>query len=243
MSTKELSRLEVMQKLSEKLMSQKEAASMLAVSVRHVKRLLSAYRRYGAQGLVSKRRGRPSNNRLAKATKHKALDLLKSKYQGFGPTLAQEKLVEVEGLKISDESIRQLMIAEGLWKARKARKVAVHQMRERRACFGELVQLDGSPHAWLEDRGPACSLLVYIDDASGRLGELCFVESESFFSYVKASKAYFERHGKPVAFYSDKHGVFRVNAKNALSGSGMTQFGRAMKSLDIGDHLRQHPPS
>jgi transposase len=233
MSTKELSRLEVMQKLSEKRMSQKEAASVLAISVRHVKRLLRAYRRYGAQGLISKRRGRPSNNRLAEASKQKALDLLKSKYQGFGPTLAHEKLVEGEGLKISDESIRQLMIAEGLWKARKARKVTVHQMRERRACFGELVQIDGSPHAWLEDRGPACSLLVYIDDATGCLGELRFVESESFFSYAQASRAYFERHGKPVAFYSDKHGIFRVNAKNALSGTGVTQFGRAMKSLDI----------
>ena len=114
-STKELSRLEVMQKLSEKRMSQKEAASVLAVSVRHVKRLLSAYCQHGAQGLISKRGGRPSNNHLAKATRQKALDFLKSKYQGFGPTLAHEKLVEKEGLKISDESICQLMIVEGLW--------------------------------------------------------------------------------------------------------------------------------
>ena len=102
-----------MQKLSEKRMSQKEAASVLAVSVRHVKRLLSAYRQHGAQGLISKRGGRPSNNHLAKATRQKALDFLKSKYQGFGPTLAHEKLVEKEGLKISDESIPQLMIVEG----------------------------------------------------------------------------------------------------------------------------------
>ena len=121
MSTKELSRLEIKQRLSEKRMSQKKAASVLGISVRHVKRLLRNYRRDGAQGLISKRRGRPSNNRLSETTRQKILDLLKSKYQGFGPTLAHDKMVEIEGLQISDESVRQLMIAEGLWKSKKAR--------------------------------------------------------------------------------------------------------------------------
>jgi transposase len=161
MSTKELSRVEVMQRLAEKRMGQQEAARVLGVSVRQVKRLLRAYREHGAPGLISKRRGRPSNNRLAEATRQKALDLLKSKYQGFGPTLACEKLVELEGLRISDESVRQLMIVEGLWKPRKARKLVVHQMRERRAFFGELVQIDGSPHDWFEGRAPACDLMEY----------------------------------------------------------------------------------
>jgi len=233
MSTKELSRLEVMQRLAEKRMRQQEAASVLGVSVRQVKRLIRAYRRQGAQGLISKRRGRPSNNRLAEATRQKALDLLKSKYQGFGPTLACEKLVELEGLQISDESVRQLMIAEGLWKPRKARKVAVHQMRERRACFGELVQIDGSPHDWFEGRAPACNLLVCIDDATGRLGQLLFVERESFFSYCQAVEGYFSRHGKPAAFYSDKHGIFRVNQPASGTTDALTQFGRAMQQLDI----------
>ena len=150
MSSKELSRLEVIQRLIEKRMSQKEASSVLGVSVRHVKRLLRGYRRDGVGGLISKRRGRASNNHLSETKRQKVLDLLKSKYQGFGPTLACEKLVEIEGLQISDESVRQLMIAEGLWKPRKARKVVTHQMRERRACFGELVQIDGSPHDWFE---------------------------------------------------------------------------------------------
>ena len=228
MSTKELSRLEVMQRLIEKRMCQKEAASVLGVSIRHVKRLLSRYRRDGAQGLISKRRGRPSNNRLAETTRQKVLDLLKNKYQGFGPTLACEKLVEIEGLKISDESVRQLMIAEELWKARKARKVVTHQMRERRACFGELVQIDGSPHDWFEGRAPACTLLVFIDDATGRLGQLLFVENESFFSYCQAAAGYFSRHGKPAAFYSDKHGIFRVNQTTTGMTEALTQFGRAM---------------
>ncbi len=128
-----------MQRLVDKRMSQAEAAEVLDLSIRQLKRLLKAYRWEGAKGLVSKRRGRSSNNRLAEETKQNVLDLLKSKYTGFGPTLAHEKLVELDGLRISDESVRQLMMAEGLWKAKKARKVAVHQMRERRAFFGELL--------------------------------------------------------------------------------------------------------
>ena len=233
MSTKELSKLEVMQRLEGKRLSQKEAATVLGVSVRQVKRLLKAYRRSGVKGLVSKRRGRPSNNRLPEETKQKALELLTSKYTGFRPTLAHEKLVELDGLKISDESVRQLMIVEGLWKAKRARKVAVHQMRERRACFGELIQVDGSPHDWFEGRAPACDLLVFIDDATGRLGQLLFVESESFFSYCQAAEGYFTRYGKPGTFYSDKHGIFRVNQASAGQESGLTQFGRAMQELDI----------
>jgi transposase len=233
MSRKELDRIEVMQKLEEKRMRQKEASRILGVSVRQVKRLLKSYRREGAPGLVSKRRGRPSNNRLSKAIQQKALGLLKSKYEGFGPTLACEKLVELDGLQISDESVRQMMIAEGLWKSKKARKVVVHQMRERRACFGELIQIDGSPHDWFEGRAPACSLLVFIDDASGKLVHLSFVKSESFFSYSQAAREYFERHGKPVAFYSDKHGIFRVNQPASGKTDALTQFGRAMQQLDI----------
>ena len=232
MSTKELSRLEIIQKLEEKRMRQKEAARILGVSVRHVKRLLKNYRCKGAQGLVSKRRGRASNNRLSEKIYQKVLGLLKSKYAGFGPTLACEKLVE-EGLQISKERLRQLMIAERLWKPRKARKAVVHQMRVRRACFGELVQIDGSPHDWFEGRAPACSLLVFIDDATGKLEQLSFVQSESFFSYAQAARAYFERCGKPVAFYSDKHGIFRVNQPASGTTEALTQFGRAMQQLEI----------
>lgn len=233
MSTKELSRLEVMQRLSEKRMSQKEAGKILALSTRQIKRLLRAYRQQGAVGLVSKHRGRKANNRLAEEVKRKALNLLKTKYQGFGPTLAHEKLVEKDKLQLSDESVRQLMIEEGLWKACKAKKVTVHQLRERRACFGELVQIDGSPHDWFEGRAEACVLLVFIDDATGKLVQLLFVESESFFSYCQAAEVYFQQYGKPVAFYSDKHSIFRVNLPSAATHTDLTQFGRAMQELDI----------
>jgi len=233
MSGKEISRLEVMQRLSKKQLSQAEAGTILNLSTRQIKRLLKAYRRQGAAGLVSKQRGCKSNNCLADEIKRKALDLLKRKYQGFGPTLAHEKLVEKEKLKLSKESVRKLMIAEQLWKARKAKKVVVHQLRERRACFGELVQIDGSPHDWFEGRAEACVLLVFIDDATGKLLQLRFVDCESFLHYAQAAEGYFRQYGKPVAFYSDKHGIFRVNQRSAGTGEAITQFGRAMQELDI----------
>jgi transposase len=234
MSATEISRLEVMQRLAEKRLSQQEGAEMLGVSVRQIKRLLKRFRQAGASGLVSQQRGKPSNHQLSDEVKQKVLDFVKGKYRGFGPTLACEKLVEVEGISISNESVRQMLISEGLWKARKERKVQAHQMRERRVCFGELVQIDGSPHAWFELRGPSCcTLLVAIDDASGKLVGLLFVEQESFHNYARMVKAYFEQYGKPVAFYSDKHGIFRVNQPSVEKEAGLTQFGRAMQDLDI----------
>ena len=198
-----------------------------------VDRILERLDSAGASGLVSQQRGKPSNHQLSDEVKQKVLDFVKGKYRGFGPTLACEKLVEVEGISISNESVRQMLISEGLWKARKERKVQAHQMRERRACFGELVQIDGSPHAWFELRGPSCTLLVAIDDASGKLVGLLFVEQVSFHNYARLVKTYFEQYGKPVAFYSDKHGIFRVNQPSVEKEAGLTQFGRAMQDLDI----------
>jgi hypothetical protein len=161
------------------------------------------------------------------------LTLLKTRYAGFGPTLAHEKLTEGHNHNLSVESLRQLMVREGLWKARRARKPVVHQMRERRAMLGELVQIDGSPHAWLEDRGPRLTLLVFIDDATGSVQYLRFVKAEDTWSYFEAVDTYIRQHGKPCAFYSDKLSVFKVNIKETLNGEAITQFGRAMGELDI----------
>jgi transposase len=234
MSKRELNRLEVMQRLKDKRLTQKEAARLLGLSTRQVKRLWRAYREKGPPGLVSARRGKPSNNRLEADLVQEVLGLIKAKYDDFGPTLAHEKLTEVHQLSISRESVRRIMIEEQIWKPKRAKQPAVHQMRERRACFGELVQIDGSDHAWFEERGPKCTLLVYIDDATGQLLELWFVPDETFFAYCEATRHYLERYGKPVAFYSDKHGIFRVNQERPLgTTSGLTQFGRAMQELDI----------
>jgi len=233
MSAKEVNRLEVMQRLDEKRMRQKAAAELLGISERQVKRLLRRYRERGASGLVSQRRGKPSSHQLTEGTRREVLDLLKGKYKGFGPTLACEKLVEVEGLKIPDESVRKMMMTEGLWKAKLARKLEMHQMRERRACDGELEQMDGTDHDWFEGRSERCTLLVMIDDATGKLGALSFVLEESFFGYCGLLRQYLAAHGRPAGLYTDKHGIFRVNIPNTGPGDNLTQFGRAMLSLEI----------
>ena len=143
-----------------------------------------------------------------------------------------EKLREDQGITVGRETLRLWMIEAGLWRDRKQRQ-HIHQPRRRRECVGELVQVDGSEHWWFEDRGPPCTLLVFVDDATSRLMQLQFVESESTFAYFHAARADLEAWGKPVAFYSDKHGVFRVNHRGALGGDGMTQFGRALHALNI----------
>jgi transposase len=233
MSKKEVTRVEVIQRTETKHLKQKEAAKVLGVSERHIRRMLRAYRQTGAEGMVSKRRGKPSNNQLKTEVRQQVIDLIYSQYPDFGPTFAHEKLTEKHGLELSRETVRKLMVIEGIWKPKKVKKLVVHQMRDRRACLGELVQIDGSPHAWFEERGEKCNLLVFIDDATGRLMELYFTPGETTFSYFAATERYLVRYGKPVAFYSDKNSIFKVNIKNALTGSGMTQFGRAMKELDI----------
>jgi transposase len=233
MSEKEIKKTEMMSQLAEKQITQRMAAEHLGISVRQVKRLWIKYQKQGAEGLINKSRGKPSHNQLDEEVKKRVVDLILERYRDFGPTLATEKLLKVHGIKISDESVRKIMIAEGLWKHRRKRKLRVFQMRERRACFGELVQIDGSDYHWFEERGPRCTLLVFVDDATGRLVELWFVPHESFFGYCEASRHYFERYGKPGAFYSDKHGIFHINHPNATSGDGMTDFGRAMNELGI----------
>lgn len=135
-------------------------------------------------------------------------------------------------VKISRETLRKWMMADGLWRSRKQRR-SFHQPRLRREAFGELIQIDGSDHRWFEDRGDACTLLVFIDDATSRLVHLQFVRSESTDSYLSAVHAYVTAYGCPVAFYSDKHTVFRINRSCAPGGTGMTQFGRALAELNI----------
>ncbi|MBM3138600.1 MAG: ISNCY family transposase [Chloroflexi bacterium] len=233
MSQKEIKRLEVMHKLEEKRITQKKAAEMLEVSIRQVKRIWKAYQQEGSRGVITKKRGKPSGNQLDPLLRQKALDWIYRRYIDFGPTLATEKLCEEHGLKISRESVRKLMISEGLWKPGRIKKMVIHPLRERRACCGELIQIDGSDHDWFEGRGPRCTLLVFIDDATGQLMELYFTKSECFFSYCQAIRHYIARFGKPAALYSDKHSIFRVNIPNAGKTDDLTQFGRAMQQLGI----------
>ena len=233
MSTKELDRAAVMARLVEGTLTQCAAAEALAVSVRQVRRLLRGYKAQGAGALASKRRGRPSNRRLPTSLHDEALALVRERYADFGPTLACEKLRELHGVCVSSETLRTWMTVAGLWSTRAERRKRPQPPRARRDCFGELVQIDGCDHDWFEGRGPRCTLLVFVDDATGQLMELRFARSETTFDYFAATEHYLRRYGKPVAFYSDKASIFRVNAKEALAGVGFTQFGRAMKDLNI----------
>ena len=233
MSGTEFGRVGVLRDVDADRMTPADAASVLNLSERQVFRLLQLYRTQGAPGLVSRRRGKPSNRRIPETVRRTALSIIRERYADFGPTLAAEKLAAYHGLSLSRETLRHWMMSDGLWADRKQRLRKVHQPRNRRESLGELVQIDGSKHWWFENRGPECTLLVYIDDATSRLMYLRFVASESTFNYFNATREYIETYGKPVAFYSDKHGVFRVNATGAVGGDGMTQFGRALHELNI----------
>lgn len=159
-----------------------------------------------------------------------AIGLIRERYNDYGPTLAQEKLASQHGISVSRDTIRRWMIEEDLWIPR-ARRRKLHQPRARRACFGELVQVDGSLHDWFEGRGPKCTLLVFVDDATGTLMELLFAQAETTWSYLEATRNYLERWGRPVALYTDKHSVFRINTPGMSDVP--TQFSRALSDLHI----------
>lgn len=233
MSSKELNRIQIIERILSNGLNQSQAARDLGITPRQMRRLIASYKDSGPIGIVSKKRGGPPNHKISEELKETVKALLREHYYDFGPTLASEKLLEIHGIRLGKETVRKLLIEADLWKTRTQRLKRAYQPRYRRECYGELIQIDGSEHAWFEKRAPKCSLLVFIDDATSRLMELQFVPEESTFSYFESTKRYLENHGKPVAFYSDKLSVFRVNAKNAEGGDQITQFGRALKDLNI----------
>ncbi|MBU0781109.1 MAG: ISNCY family transposase [Alphaproteobacteria bacterium] len=232
MSECELNRIEVLAQVDDGRLSVQNGANMLDVTKRQMFRLLKRYRTDGAPAIRHRARGKSPNNKIHKAKRDYALALVNENYKDFGPTLAAEMLAEHHSFKVSRETLRKWMQEDGLWLSRKQRR-RFHQPRLRRECMGELIQIDGSDHRWFEDRAGPCTLLVFIDDATSTLMELRFVKSESTFSYFEALEGYLIEHGRPVAFYSDKHTVFRVAKEDAKGGAGMTQFGRALNQLDV----------
>lgn len=166
------------------------------------------------------------------AVREFVVTLVREKYSDFGPTVAAKKLAEDHDLKVSRETLRKWMQDAGIWSSRKQRRT-FHQPRLRRECLGELIRIDGSDHRWFEDRGPACTLLVFIGDATSTLMLLRFVTSGNTFSYFEVLNLHLTSHGKPVAFHSDKHSLFRVARQGAKTGHGTTQFSRAMNELNI----------
>jgi len=231
-SMRELERVKVIEAVVEGRLRCFQAAERLQLGERQISRLCRRYEAAGPAGLVSARRGRPSNRELPVDLRARAMALVRERYFDFGPTLACEKLAECHGIRLAKETVRRWMRDAGLWIPRAQRPPKVYQPRARRACLGELIQIDGSDHRWFEDRAPACTLLVYVDDATSRIMHLHFTATESTFSYFEATRAYLERHGKPVAFYSDRASVFR-SPTAAKTGRSVTHFGRAMYELNI----------
>tara|TARA_B100000378_G_C18027214_1_gene406268 strand:+ start:950 stop:1573 length:624 start_codon:yes stop_codon:yes gene_type:complete len=190
MSDGELARFDTLMRIERGELRVADAAALLGLKRRQIFRLLERMRADGAAGLVSRKRGRPSNRRYSEAFREQVIAIVREHYPDFGPTLAREYLMERHGITISCETLRQFMIGAGLWKDRAARRPRPYQPRYRRDCRGELIQVDGSKHWWFEDRGPQCTLLVYIDDATSELMHLEMVESESTFSYMRATRSY-----------------------------------------------------
>lgn len=226
----ELERAKIIEACGRGEMKATIAAERLQITTRQVRRLQKRLAESGRGAIISGRRGKPSNNQLAPGAARTALELVRAHYADFGPTLACEQLRNRHGVILSKETLRRLMTEAGLWTPKAARRAALHQPRERRACLGELVQIDGSRHRWFEERSPACALLVYIDDATGRLLQLHFAKTESTTSYFEATRRYVEQHGKPRAFYSDRAAVFRSPSATAAT---CTQFQRALDQLGI----------
>ena len=234
MSNEELLRKSVLEGVLERRESQKDAAARLGISERQFRRILRRYRLEGVAGLVSRKRGVPSNRKMEAAIREVVDNFINDPLlKGFGPTLMAEKIEQMKGIRLSKETLRKMMIEAGVWKAKVKKKAEPHYARPRRKHRGELVQIDGSEHAWLEDRGPKATLLVFVDDATSQILAAEFVPEESFFSYGNLCQRYFREHGLPKAFYSDRFSVFRVNRRGNLRYEPVTQFQRALSVLDI----------
>lgn len=232
MNAKELERVSVIQKIIDKRLTQILGSQQLGLTIRQVKRLVKKYQKHGAEGLVSKQRGQASNNKLSDKKIEDIKKLVSLHYYDFGPKFAAEKLIEKHGIQISKETLRQLMVDWGFWKAKRQKQAKLHPQRDRRDCFGELIQIDGSPHDWFEGRGPKCCLLVAIDDATSRLCSLHFEPTETTAGYFKLMRKHINNHGIPLATYSDRHGIFRINLPTAEEETE-TQFSRAARQLGI----------
>jgi transposase len=245
MSTKDRDRLKVLHEVKGGHLTQRAAAGQLGVTDRWVRKLLVRVKKEGDGGVVHRLRGKESNRRLPESLRTKVLKLVKAKYRDFGPTLACEYLAQDDGVEVSKETLRQMLIAAGLRRGKRRRVEEVHGWRPRRSCRGELVQWDTSVHDWLEGRGPRLYLVAMIDDASSQAYGR-FVEQDSTEENLRVLWGYLERWGRPVEFYTDKSSLFTVNrpaveAADEAVQEEWTQIGRALRELGIG-WIAAHSP-
>lgn len=231
---RELRRLHVIHKALDGALKQAEAAEMLSLGDRQIRRIVKRIRLEGDAGIIHKARGNPSNNKIPKKIKDKAIKTYREKLRGFGPTLASEKLSEMEDIEVHKDTFRKWLIETGDWeKVRKSRRH--RQWRPRKYHFGEMIQIDGSHHDWFEGRGPECVLMGYIDDATGRVYAR-FYEYEGTMPAMDSFKRYIKRYGMPMSIYLDKHTTYKSPKKAAFPGyeeEPLSQFERAMEELGV----------
>ena len=235
MSIKELERLNVLHNVRDKTITQAKAAELLGISDRQIRNLLARFDKNGAQGLISMKRGCPSNHRKSSEFKERVLSIIKEKYDDFGPTFVREKLAETYDISVSTETLRKWMTEVHLWMP-KREKVRVHPTRKRRTCFGEMIQVDGSHEFWFEERGEKCVAIVFIDDATSKITSLHFSRGESLEAYFMALKKHLVHYGRPRSIYSDRFSVFDSPVEGNL-----TQFKRALQTLNIESILANSP--
>ena len=236
MTQEELKRLHVIHKSLDKSITQTQAANIIGICLRQVQRIIRTVRVDGDRGVIHRSRGRISNRALPNKLKDKALKLYKEKYSGFGPTLATEKLFEIDKIKLNDETLRLWLAKDGV-SYKKRRKRPHREWRQRKACFGEMIQMDGSHHDWFEGRGEKCVLMGYIDDATGRpFGK--FYPYEGTLPAMGSFKYYIKKYGIPVSVYLDKHTTYKSNKKQTIEDElndlePLSQFGRALEELGV----------
>lgn len=232
----ELRRLHIVKKVLAKELKQIEAAEKLGLSPRQIGRITKRVKEEGDKGIVHRNRGQPSHNKIPESTKNKVISLCRDKYKGFGPTFASEKLFEIEKIKLSDETLRLWLMEKGLWQRRRKHK-KYRQWRERKHCFGEMIQWDGSHHNWLEGRGRECVLIGQIDDATNRKSGQ-FYELEGTLPAFASLKEYIKQQGIPYSIYLDKHTTYKSTKKPTIEDElnnreFLSQFERAAKELGI----------
>jgi transposase len=236
MTQGDLKRLHVIRKALDKSITQIEAAGIIDVCLRQVQRIVRTVRAEGDEGIIHKSRGRTSNRALPDKLKDKALRLCKEKYNDFGPTLASEKLFEIDKIKINDETLRLWLIEKNIpYKQRKKRPH--RQWRQRKDYFGEMIQMDGSHHDWFEGRGPVCVLMGFIDDATG-IPFARFSSYEGTLSAMDGFKRYIKKRGIPTSVYLDKHSTYKSTKKPSIEDElsnieSLSQFERALKELGV----------
>ena len=234
MNKKELYRLEIIKKVVDKYITQQKAADLLGCTTRNVRKLKNKYQQLGLQGLISQKRGKPSNRKYPEAIKTQALHYVIQEYNLiYQPKFASDLLEERANIFLSKETIRQWLISEGVYQPKLSKESKAHPPRDAREQFGELIQIDGSYHHWFGNEREKACLIVFIDDATSKIQLMRFFRTETTFAYFNVLKKYIELYGLPLALYSDKHSVFRVNMVEPQNSTGFTQFGRAVSGLGI----------